>query len=326
MPQVTDETIDDPRYELIRRRDRASDEAFVYSVRTTGVYCRPSCAARLARRENVAFHADCAAAEGAGFRPCKRCRPTEPSQQDRYAALVRVACRAIEAAEDAPALADLARQAGAQRAPFPSRVPTHRGRDTEGLRRRASCRASAGGVGRGDQRHGGDLQCRLQHIEPVLRERRRPAGHDAAGLSRWRGWQRDPVRGGRMLARCHPGCGDGQGGVCDHAGGRSGGAGARVAGPVSKGRVGRRGPGVRGAGGARGGRGGVAGRGVRAAARHSRYGVPAARLAGAAGDPAGADGRVTLRSPLPLGSPRLCAQWRARVPPIRWRSSFHATG
>ena len=112
MPQVTDETIDDPRYELIRRRDRASDEAFVYSVRTTGVYCRPSCAARLARRENVAFHADCAAAEGAGFRPCKRCRPTEPSQQDRYAALVRVACRAIEAAEDAPALADLARQAG----------------------------------------------------------------------------------------------------------------------------------------------------------------------------------------------------------------------
>jgi AraC family transcriptional regulator of adaptative response/methylated-DNA-[protein]-cysteine methyltransferase len=49
--------------------------AFFYSVRTTGVYCRPDCKARLARRENVAFHETCEAAEAAGFRPCKRCKP-----------------------------------------------------------------------------------------------------------------------------------------------------------------------------------------------------------------------------------------------------------
>lgn len=67
----------DARWAAVMRRDRAADGAFVYSVRTTGVYCRPSCAARLARRENVRFHADAAAAERAGFRPCKRCRPSQ---------------------------------------------------------------------------------------------------------------------------------------------------------------------------------------------------------------------------------------------------------
>ena len=63
------------RWEAVRRRDPAADGAFYYSVRTTGVYCRPSCAARLPRRENVAFHRTRADAEQAGFRPCKRCRP-----------------------------------------------------------------------------------------------------------------------------------------------------------------------------------------------------------------------------------------------------------
>ncbi len=70
---------DDARWEALVRRDHAADGAFFYSVQTTGVYCRPSCAARLARRENVRFHASCADAERAGFRPCKRCRPNEAS-------------------------------------------------------------------------------------------------------------------------------------------------------------------------------------------------------------------------------------------------------
>ena len=59
---------DEARWDAVRRRDCAADGAFVYSVRTTGVYCRPSCAARLPRRENVAFHQTCADAERAGFR------------------------------------------------------------------------------------------------------------------------------------------------------------------------------------------------------------------------------------------------------------------
>ena len=60
-------------------RDAAADGTFVYSVRTTGVYCRPSCAARPARPENVRFHATGADAAAAGFRPCKRCKPDQPS-------------------------------------------------------------------------------------------------------------------------------------------------------------------------------------------------------------------------------------------------------
>ncbi len=63
------------RWAAVVRRDRNADGLFYYAVQTTGVYCRPSCPARLARRENVQFHATCEAAEQAGFRPCKRCRP-----------------------------------------------------------------------------------------------------------------------------------------------------------------------------------------------------------------------------------------------------------
>ncbi len=65
---------DDARWTAVTARDGRSDGSFVYSVVTTGVYCRPSCAAR-PKRENVRFHATCADAEAAGFRPCKRCKP-----------------------------------------------------------------------------------------------------------------------------------------------------------------------------------------------------------------------------------------------------------
>jgi uncharacterized protein len=65
---------EDACWDAMCRRDPTADGTFFYSVRTTGVYCRPSCAAR-PRRENVAFHATAADAERAGFRPCKRCRP-----------------------------------------------------------------------------------------------------------------------------------------------------------------------------------------------------------------------------------------------------------
>jgi AraC family transcriptional regulator of adaptative response/methylated-DNA-[protein]-cysteine methyltransferase len=63
------------RWGAVVRRDRFAGGAFYYSVRTTGVYCRPSCGGRLARRENVGFNATRAEAEQAGFRRCKRCRP-----------------------------------------------------------------------------------------------------------------------------------------------------------------------------------------------------------------------------------------------------------
>src|SRR5262249_54946466 len=77
---------DDARWEAVRRRDRTADGAFFYSVRTTGVYCRPSCAARLPRRENVGFHQTWADAERAGFQPCKRCLPGGPTRSAQQVA------------------------------------------------------------------------------------------------------------------------------------------------------------------------------------------------------------------------------------------------
>lgn len=109
---------EEAKWDAVVRRDAAADGLFFYSVRTTGVYCRPSCAARLARRENVRFHDSCAGAEAAGFRPCKRCRPNEASLAERQAAAVAKACRLIEEAEEPPALESLAEAVGLSRFHF----------------------------------------------------------------------------------------------------------------------------------------------------------------------------------------------------------------
>ena len=105
-------TVSDPRWAAVVARDRKADGEFVYSVKTTGVYCRPSCGARPARPENVAFHATAGEAERAGFRPCKRCRPDEASLAERNAARVAGLCRLIESAGEALSLKDLANHAG----------------------------------------------------------------------------------------------------------------------------------------------------------------------------------------------------------------------
>lgn len=102
----------DPRWAAVVARDAAADGSFYYSVSTTGVYCRPSCASRRARPENVRFHASRDEAERAGFRPCKRCRPDQPSLAEQYAAKVTAACRQIENAETPPTLESLAGAAG----------------------------------------------------------------------------------------------------------------------------------------------------------------------------------------------------------------------
>ena len=105
-------TTKDPRWAAIVARDPAADGHFLYSVKTTGVYCRPSCAARPARPENVEFHLSCEDAERAGFRPCKRCKPNQPPLVEQHAAKVAKICRLIEAADTAPALDELASKAG----------------------------------------------------------------------------------------------------------------------------------------------------------------------------------------------------------------------
>lgn len=102
----------DPRWARVRARDAAADGWFVYAVRTTGVYCRPSCGARAPRPENVVFHANSAAAERAGFRACKRCKPNEPPALERDAAKVADLCRMLERPDGVPTLAELARAVG----------------------------------------------------------------------------------------------------------------------------------------------------------------------------------------------------------------------
>jgi len=101
----------DPRWSKIQARDKTSDGAFVYSVKTTGVYCRPSCAARLPNPANVQFHADPAAARTAGFRPCKRCKP-DLGKAAPHADKVAQAARRIAASQTMPSLASLAAKAG----------------------------------------------------------------------------------------------------------------------------------------------------------------------------------------------------------------------
>lgn len=115
---LPDFSSDDDRWTAVVERDAGADDIFYYSVATTGVYCRPSCAARLALRKNVAFHNTCADAERAGFRPCKRCRPNEAPLAERHAGAVARACHLIETAEEVPGLDTLAKTVGMSRYHF----------------------------------------------------------------------------------------------------------------------------------------------------------------------------------------------------------------
>ncbi len=105
-------TVSDPRWAAVVAHDARADGTFFYAVRTTGVYCRPSCGARAARPENVEFHATSADAERAGFRPCKRCKPDQIPLAEQHAGTIAELCRLIESAEHAPTLARLAQHAG----------------------------------------------------------------------------------------------------------------------------------------------------------------------------------------------------------------------
>ncbi len=116
VPHVATPALDAERaWAALVARDRAADGSFVYGVRTTGVYCRPSCASRRPRRENVAFFADTASAAAAGFRACKRCRPDAPAESEP-AAITRARAHIdahLAAHGDAPLpLAELAAAVG----------------------------------------------------------------------------------------------------------------------------------------------------------------------------------------------------------------------
>jgi AraC family transcriptional regulator of adaptative response/methylated-DNA-[protein]-cysteine methyltransferase len=95
----------------VNDRNKAYDGTFVYAVRSTGIYCRPSCPARRPRREQVQFFDRPAAAEQAGFRPCRRCQPHKTTVDDPNLALVEQVCRYLAESDDhTPTLEDLSQR------------------------------------------------------------------------------------------------------------------------------------------------------------------------------------------------------------------------
>jgi len=103
---------DDPRWAAVVARDPRADEQFVYAVKTTGVYCRPSSLARLPKPQNVEFFDTAQQAEAAGYRPSKRASKDQSAVAAQHAATVAAACRRIESADTLPALNELAASAG----------------------------------------------------------------------------------------------------------------------------------------------------------------------------------------------------------------------
>lgn len=91
---------DDQRWQALCDRDAGCDGLFVFAVRTTGIFCRPSCRARRPLRHNVHFYASANEAQAAGFRPCKRCQPDKATPQQQRMAKVEKACRLLE--QDTP--------------------------------------------------------------------------------------------------------------------------------------------------------------------------------------------------------------------------------
>lgn len=100
----------DPRWAAVVARDPRADGQFVYAVKTTGIYCRPSSLARLPKPQNVEFFDSAELAEAAGYRPSKRASKDQNDAQ--HAAIVAAACRQIETCETLPALSSLAATAG----------------------------------------------------------------------------------------------------------------------------------------------------------------------------------------------------------------------
>ncbi len=103
---------DEQRWAAVQARDAAADGHFVYAVRTTGVYCRPSSSARLPKRENVEFFASAELAEAAGYRPSRRAAGDQTLANEQRAELVAKACHLMDTSETSLTLEDLAAQLG----------------------------------------------------------------------------------------------------------------------------------------------------------------------------------------------------------------------
>jgi AraC family transcriptional regulator of adaptative response/methylated-DNA-[protein]-cysteine methyltransferase len=105
VPKQSQTPQENSAWQAVLERDRRYDGLFVYAVRSTGIYCRPSCPSRRPRAEQVEFFEQPKAAEGAGYRSCKRCRPTENGLQAALPAAITRVCRFLDqASEEVPTL------------------------------------------------------------------------------------------------------------------------------------------------------------------------------------------------------------------------------
>ncbi|WP_428333567.1 bifunctional transcriptional activator/DNA repair enzyme AdaA [Novosphingobium sp.] len=125
-------TTDEQAWAAVQARDRAFDGRFVTGVLTTGIYCRPSCAARHPRRENVRFFSDSAQAQAQGLRPCRRCRPDDLARDERA---ILAAIAAIRDAGEALSLGELALSAGYSPTHFQRLFTRHTGLSPAGYAR-----------------------------------------------------------------------------------------------------------------------------------------------------------------------------------------------
>ena len=202
----------DPRWAAVRARDPHADGSFVYSVRTTGVYCRPCCGARPARPENVAFHDTPAEPNAPASAPASAAGPTSP-RRGAQAAIVARLCRFIESAEQPPSLERWPRRAAEPLPPASGVQGGHRA-DAQGLRGRPSRpRRVRPQLGRSRTVTEAIYDAGYNSDGRFYDEAPTGAGHDADRLPRRRRRHRDPLRGRRVFARLDPGRAE-RGGVC----------------------------------------------------------------------------------------------------------------
>ncbi len=173
--------------DAVAARDRSMDGVFFYAVLSTGIYCRPSCPSKRPRRENVVFFRAREAAERAGFRPCKRCKPEVTAAADPNAQLVEKVCRYIDAHPDEPVtLEALGRALGMSPFHLQRTFKARTGITPRGLRRFPADRLAQSRIA---SRTLGDalaLRCRLRVLQQAVRARVVTTGNDARALSQAR--------------------------------------------------------------------------------------------------------------------------------------------
>ena len=282
-------TIDDTRWDLVRRREPAAD--FLYAVTTMGIYCRPGCPAPRPKRENVRFFADAPAAEAAGFRACRRCDP-----RGERAALardvVRDACAFMEAEDAIPSLDRLAARSGYSRFHFLRMFKEHTGLTprsyAEGVRARRLQAALQAGARVADA----VAEAGFGSESRVYEDTGRLLGMTPGALRRGGAGRDHPHRLRRLPVRPPAGRRDRDGRVLPRLRRTRRRADGRSAPPFPARQRGRRRCRARRhrAGGA-----GLPRRtegGARPAARPARHRVPAAGVGGAAANPAGRDAQL----------------------------------